>query len=153
MADELIEKIRMIVEIVKSNHLKSVSITDGEFSCQIERMGETICQKPSEESYHQDHKLIPEDTPTIPDQYIYIKAPLVGTFYRSSSPNTDPFVEIGDTVDPRQTLCIIEAMKVMNEIASETRGKVIEIYPENGQIVDFNHVLFKIEPISEDESL
>jgi acetyl-CoA carboxylase biotin carboxyl carrier protein len=76
---------------------------------------------------------------------------LVGTFYRSSSPSSDPYVEIGEMVEPRQTLCIIEAMKVMNEIASETKGKVVEIYPENGQIVDFNHVLFKIEPISEEE--
>jgi acetyl-CoA carboxylase biotin carboxyl carrier protein len=150
MADELIEKIRMMVEIVKSNHLKSISISDGSFSCQIESMEEQKRIPQTEETYlHEVH--VCSDTQPTADHFVYVKAPLVGTFYRSSSPNTDPFVEIGDMVDPRQTLCIIEAMKVMNEIASETRGKVVEIYPENGQIVDFNHVLFKIEPLSEEE--
>lgn len=151
MADELIGKIRMIVEIVKANHLKSISISDGDFSCQIETMNEHKHPLSTEEALPHERKIVPDLTTELPDNFTYVKAPLVGTFYRSSSPNTDPFVEIGDLVDPRQTLCIIEAMKVMNEIVSEVRGKVVEIFPENGQIVDFNHVLFKIEPFSEEE--
>jgi acetyl-CoA carboxylase biotin carboxyl carrier protein len=150
MADELIGKIRMIVEIVKSNHLKSISVSEGDFSCQIESMDELKHPISYEEMNRQELKLANEEIINTDDHYIYIKAPLVGTFYRSSSPNTNPFVEIGEIVEPRQTLCIIEAMKVMNEIASETKGTIVEIYPENGQIVDFNHVLFKIEPFTEE---
>jgi acetyl-CoA carboxylase biotin carboxyl carrier protein len=151
MADELIEKVRMIVEIVKSNHLKSISVNDGSFSCQIESMEEQKRPLSLEEARQHEIRTASDKILETPDNYVYIKAPLVGTFYRSSSPSSDPYVEIGEMVEPRQTLCIIEAMKVMNEIASETKGKVVEIYPENGQIVDFNHVLFKIEPISEEE--
>lgn len=151
MKDELIEKVRMIVDIVKSNHLKSISVSEDGFSCQIESMDESKKIVVSEETKHLEVKMnqiLPIDND---DSSIFIKAPLVGTFYRSSSPGTDPFVEVGDMVESRQTLCIIEAMKVMNEITSETKGRVLEIYPENGQIVDFNHVLFKIEPYQEEE--
>lgn len=151
MADELIEKVRMIVEIVKMNHLRSISVVDGAFSCQIESMEEQKRQSNFEEISHHETRMASEKINETPDNYVYIKAPLVGTFYRSSSPSSDPYVEIGEIVEPRQTLCIIEAMKVMNEIASETKGKVIEIYPENGQIVDFNHILFKIEPLNEED--
>jgi acetyl-CoA carboxylase biotin carboxyl carrier protein len=150
MEEELIEKIRQIVELVKLNRLKSISVKDGEFSCQIESLGEST-RYSREEMDHQNTNQISEPKVTANDSHIYIKAPLVGTFYRSSSPNSEPFIEIGDIVEPRETLCIIEAMKVMNEIASETKGRIIEIFPENGQIVDFNHVLFKIEPLSEEE--
>lgn len=151
MAEELIAKIKQIVELVTANHLKSISVSEGEFSCQIESLEETKRQTTYEESPKHVHPINSEETKSADDHCVFIKAPLVGTFYRSSSPNSDPFIELGDVVEPRETLCIIEAMKVMNEITSEVKGRIIEIYPENGQIVDFNHVLFKIEPLSEEE--
>jgi acetyl-CoA carboxylase biotin carboxyl carrier protein len=151
MAEELIAKIKQIVELVTTNHLKSISVSEGDFSCQIESLEEPKRQILFEELPKQGSQIFVEESLSKDDQYTYIKAPLVGTFYRSSSPNSDPFIELGDMVQPRETLCIIEAMKVMNEIASEVKGRIIEIYPENGQIVDFNHVLFKIEPISEED--
>ena len=73
------------------------------------------------------------------------KSPLVGTFYRSSKPDTDPFVNVGDEVAPERVLCIIEAMKVMNEIKAEMHGVVREILVKNGQAVEFGEVLFQIE--------
>ena len=76
----------------------------------------------------------------------YIKSPMVGTFYRSPSPEHDPFVSTGSDVEPSTVVCIIEAMKVMNEIQAETRGKIIEILVENGDTVDFGRPLFRIEP-------
>lgn len=75
-----------------------------------------------------------------------VKSPIVGTFYRSPSPESDPFVEIGDTVKPGQTLCIVEAMKIMNEIECELSGVVREILMENAQPVEYNQTLFLIEP-------
>lgn len=78
----------------------------------------------------------------------YIKAPMVGTFYRASSSDAPPFVDVGDTIEVGQTVCIIEAMKLMNEIKSDFKGKVIEILVDNGVPVDYGQMLFKIRLIS-----
>jgi acetyl-CoA carboxylase biotin carboxyl carrier protein len=75
-----------------------------------------------------------------------VASPFVGTFYRASSPENPPFVELGQTVRKGQTLCIVEAMKLMNEIESELSGKVLEILVQNGQPVEFGQPLFRIEP-------
>ncbi len=74
-----------------------------------------------------------------------IPSPIVGTFYRSASPNSDPFVKIGSRVEPDSVVCIIEAMKLMNEIQAETSGEVVKIYVENGQPVEYGQPLFGIK--------
>lgn len=74
-----------------------------------------------------------------------IPSPIVGTFYRSQSPNADPFVKIGSNVEPESIVCIIEAMKLMNEIQAETSGEVVKIYVENGQPVEYGQPLFGIK--------
>ena len=74
-----------------------------------------------------------------------VKSPLVGTFYTAPSEDADPFVAVGDTVKKGQTLAIVEAMKLMNEIESDFDGKVAEIYVENGQAVEYGQPLFRIE--------
>jgi len=74
-----------------------------------------------------------------------IPSPIVGTFYRSASPNSDPFVKIGSNVEPDSVVCIIEAMKLMNEIQAETSGEVVKIYVENGQPVEYGQPLFGIK--------
>ncbi|NOZ62048.1 MAG: acetyl-CoA carboxylase biotin carboxyl carrier protein [Calditrichaeota bacterium] len=76
-----------------------------------------------------------------------VKSPMVGTFYRAPAPDADPYVEVGDTVASNQVLCIIEAMKLMNEIECEVRGKVVEILAENGKPVEYDQALFRIEKI------
>jgi acetyl-CoA carboxylase biotin carboxyl carrier protein len=75
-----------------------------------------------------------------------VTSPFVGTFYRSSSPGVPPFVEVGQTVRKGQVLCIVEAMKLMNEIEAEVAGKVAEVLVQNGQPVEFGQALFRIEP-------
>jgi acetyl-CoA carboxylase biotin carboxyl carrier protein len=80
------------------------------------------------------------------DQDLYmIPSPIVGTFYRSASPNADPFVKIGSNVEAETIVCIIEAMKLMNEIQAETSGEVVKIYVENGQPVEYGQPLFGIK--------
>ena len=74
-----------------------------------------------------------------------IKSPMVGTFYRAPSPEAAPFVEVGQEIEPGQVLCILEAMKLMNEIKAEVRGKILQIRVENGQPVEFGQVLFIVE--------
>ena len=77
--------------------------------------------------------------------FVEIKSPIVGTFYSSPAPDADVYVDIGTAVKPGQTLCIIEAMKIMNEIESEVSGKVAKILVENGQPVEYNQTLFLLE--------
>ncbi|MBX7168466.1 MAG: acetyl-CoA carboxylase biotin carboxyl carrier protein [Pirellulales bacterium] len=74
-----------------------------------------------------------------------IKSPMIGTFYTSSSPESPPFVKVGDHVGPETTICIIEAMKVFNEIPAEVSGKVVAVLVGNGEPVEFGHPLFKID--------
>jgi acetyl-CoA carboxylase biotin carboxyl carrier protein len=78
-------------------------------------------------------------------ELVAVRSPLVGTFYRSPSPDEEPFVEVGDEVKTGETVCIIEAMKVMNEITSELEGRVREILVGNGQPVEYDQQLFLIE--------
>ncbi len=77
---------------------------------------------------------------------IKVTSPIVGTFYRSSAPDKPAYVDVGDLVKKGQVLCIIEAMKLMNEIESETAGKIVQILVENGQPVEYGQPLFVIEP-------
>ena len=81
------------------------------------------------------------------DQFKAITSPMVGTFYRSPAPDADPYVEVGDIVEVGQTVCIIEAMKLMNEIESELKGRVVQILVENSQPVEFGQKLFLVEPV------
>lgn len=78
-------------------------------------------------------------------EYHEVRSPMVGTFYRAPSPEADVYVEVGQTVDTGQTLCIVEAMKLMNEIESDFSGKIVKIMVDNAQPVEFNQVLFLIE--------
>ena len=83
------------------------------------------------------------------DNRIPVLAPLVGTFYSAPKPGDKPFVEVGDTVDAGQPVCIVEAMKMMNEVVASESGKVAEIAAENGEWVEFEQVLMYLEPIEE----
>ncbi len=83
----------------------------------------------------------PED-----DGLSFVTSPIVGTFYRAPNPDADPYVKVGDLVHKGQVLCIVEAMKLMNEIESDASGTVVKIYPENAQPVEFGERLFAIRP-------
>jgi acetyl-CoA carboxylase biotin carboxyl carrier protein len=93
-----------------------------------------------------------EERPLVADvvspTLVTVEAPMVGTFYRASSPTTDPYVQEGDVVKEGQVLCIIEAMKLMNEIESKLGGRVARILVENGQAVEYGQPLFLVDPQS-----
>ena len=78
---------------------------------------------------------------------VRVEAPMVGNFYRAAQPGAPAFVEEGDPVSPGQTLCIIEAMKLMNEINAECDGEVVKVYVENGQAVQYGERLFAVKPV------
>jgi acetyl-CoA carboxylase biotin carboxyl carrier protein len=79
------------------------------------------------------------------EKFYEVRSPMVGTFYRSPSPDADPYVNVGEIVNTGSILCIIEAMKLMNEIESEISGKIVKILVENGQPVEYNQPLFELE--------
>jgi acetyl-CoA carboxylase biotin carboxyl carrier protein len=79
-------------------------------------------------------------------RYVKVESPIVGSFYRRPSPDAEPFVKEGDVVSKGATLCIVEAMKLMNEIESPTSGKVVKVFGSDGQVVEFGEVLFLIDP-------
>jgi len=86
--------------------------------------------------------------PELDANLAYVNSPMVGTFYRAPDPTAQPFVDIGDTVKKGQTLCIVEAMKLMNEIECEVDGTVVDIFVENAKPVEFGQKLFAIKPAS-----
>ena len=84
---------------------------------------------------------------SVHERRLEIKSPMVGTFFRAPSPDVSPFVEVGSVIEPGHVICIVEAMKLMNEIKAEVKGKVVEILAENGEPVEFGQVIFVVEPI------
>jgi acetyl-CoA carboxylase biotin carboxyl carrier protein len=82
-----------------------------------------------------------------PSTAMAITSPMVGTYYRAPAPDADPYIEVGDMVQVGQTVCIVEAMKLMNEIESEVRGRIVQILVENAQPVEFGQTLFLVEPV------
>ncbi|MEW5975647.1 MAG: acetyl-CoA carboxylase biotin carboxyl carrier protein [Acidobacteriota bacterium] len=90
---------------------------------------------------------VPSETLAQNDEDLFIvRSPIVGTFYRSPNPTAEPFVVVGDSIEPGRVLCIIEAMKLMNEIEAEVSGEIVKIYVENGEPVEFGQSLFGIRP-------
>lgn len=88
-----------------------------------------------------------EEIPAKKQGLIEVKSPMVGTFYRAPSPGAKSYVEVGDTIKAGDVVCIIEAMKLMNEIKAETGGKVVEILAENAEAIEFGQTLFLIEAV------
>jgi acetyl-CoA carboxylase biotin carboxyl carrier protein len=80
------------------------------------------------------------------DRYITIKSPMIGTFYRAAGPGKPPFVNVGDEIKPGQTICIIEAMKLFNEIESEVSGKIVKVLVDDAKPVEYDQPLFLIDP-------
>ncbi|EDP75852.1 acetyl-CoA carboxylase biotin carboxyl carrier protein [Hydrogenivirga sp. 128-5-R1-1] len=144
--------IRELIELVKNSNIRSLKIENEEGKIVIEtHRGEVVQprieRKPRQVEDFRHQEVLPpsEDISEEEKQYHVIKSPLVGTFYRSPSPGAPPFVEVGDIVSPGQVLCIVEALKVMNEIESDVRGKIEKILVENGETVEYGQPLFLID--------
>ncbi len=141
------EFIRELIDLVKNSNIKMIKVQKGDTQVVIETFETKEIpkeEKSPEEFTHQEILPPSEDIKEEEKKFHVIKSPLVGTFYRSPSPGAPPFVEVGDIVSPGQVLCIIEALKVMNEIESDVRGRVEKILVENGETVEYGQPLFLI---------
>ena len=148
-------EIRQLIDIVNSSDLQETIIEEGEFKIILRRSAATavpqlnpvqstapVVQQPLQTTSVASSPAIVE----VPSGLIESRSPIVGTFYQSSSPDSPPFVAINDTVKKGDVLCIIEAMKLMNEIEAEVSGTIVEILVENGQTVEYDQPLFRIKP-------
>ncbi len=142
-----IRKIKKLIEMLQESDLKEIEVSQGDESVRILRdrfvqtNGNKIIQQPEVLSAEPEIQLKIE---TSKAEGNVITSPIVGTFYRKPSPDKDPFIRVGDTVEKGDVLCIIEAMKMMNEIKSDFSGKIVSINLEDGEPVEFGQSIITI---------
>ena len=140
------EFIKELLTLVKGSDIKSFILEAEGLKIHIETHQKEVVQKVEHQLREVKHvEVLPPSETVEEDKLHVIKSPLVGTFYRAPSPGAPPFVEVGDIVSPGQVLCIIEALKVMNEIESDVRGKIVKILVENGETVEYGQPLFLVD--------
>ena len=143
-----IRKIKTLIEMLEASELNEIEVTQGEESVRIKKsVGEANTISGGNSINLNNNKNLSADVATKDSKYIEgneIKSPIVGTFYRKPSPNKEPFVNVGDIVAKGDVLCIIEAMKNMNEIKSDFSGKVVSIEVDDAQPVEFGQTIIVI---------
>ena len=143
-------EIRKLIQLVKRTQIGELEVSEGGRTVRISALPasapantQVVAAAPAAAP------AAPAETPAASaeeERLAKIISPMVGTFYRAPAPDADPYVEVGKHIDVGQTACIIEAMKLMNEIESEVRGRVVKIAVENGQPVEYGQLLFLIDP-------
>ena len=140
-----LRKIKKLIEMLQESDLNEIEVKEGEESVRINRKKEKhIVQsvaKPSTMETKSENNFETDDSTNLD----MITSPMVGTFYRKPAPDKDPFIQVGQEVKKGDTVCIIEAMKMMNQVKSEFDGTVISIDVEDGEPVEFNQTLISIE--------
>jgi len=152
-----LRKLKTLIDLVEASDISELELTEGEEKvkiCRQNNMGASLtpvnfAQQPLQPAVNhqpqaQSEGSIDKADTTSTDNNNVITSPMVGTFYRAASPDSAPFKDIGSTVKKGETLCIIEAMKILNEIESDKEGTISKILIENGQPVEFGQPLFEI---------
>jgi acetyl-CoA carboxylase biotin carboxyl carrier protein len=155
------KEIRDLIDFISKSGLEEVNIETEEFKIKVKRNQDhapaTFMSAPAPVAASAPVAAAPKAAPAVEDEatspatteannHITIKSPMIGTFYRTSNPDTDPFVRVGDTVSVGQAVCIIEAMKLFNEIESEISGTIVKVLVENATPVEYDQPLFLVEP-------
>jgi len=159
--DTDLQKIKELIEIMKENDLVEIEIKHDDDKIFLKRSagqqpivtavpmagpqfgGASLVQNNPAQT---GTEAVGQPSPQQQEELVDIKSPIVGTFYATPSPDSAPYVEIGSQVNSQTVVCIIEAMKVMNEIKAETSGTVAEVLVNNGQAVEYGQVLFRVRP-------
>ncbi len=143
-----LKKVKELIDLMKENELVELEITDGDSKVHLKRPGANMPvmhQVPMQAMSTPTASAVPAE-PAKEDGLIKIVSPIVGTFYQASSPEAEAYAKSGDKVDADTVVCIIEAMKVMNEIKAEVSGTIVEVCCKDGQAVEYGQVLFKVRP-------
>ena len=153
------QDIQQLIDFISKSGLDEVKIETNELKINVKRTAtQTIMAVPAPAAPPAAAPLVPlvvqpvaPATPIVaapaPTNQIVIKSPMIGTFYRSSNPETPMFAEVGDEIKPGKVVCIIEAMKLFNEIEAEVSGRVVKVLVENATPVEYDQPLFIVEPI------
>jgi len=146
-----VKKVRRLIELMKEHDLSELDLKQADNRVRIRRGGEVVAY--SAPAAAMPRPAAPATEPAAaPAQsaadarMLVIKSPMVGTFYKASGPDSPPFVKVGDRIGPEKTVCIVEAMKVFNEIPAGVSGQVVAILVENGAPVEFGQALLKVDP-------
>lgn len=149
-----LRKLKTLIDLVSESNVSELEITEAEGKVRIVKSGGAVVQQyvpaPVQAPVAAAAPAAPvaelpaPPAPAVPTGHV-VKSPMVGTFYRSSSPGAKPFVEVGSQVKEGETICIIEAMKILNEIEADKSGTVTRILGDNGQAVEYGQPLFVIE--------
>ena len=145
-----LRKLKTLIDLVSESNVSELEITEPEGKVRIVKGGGAMVQyavhQPSPAMPVSAMPAVPEAQPVVAPVVApvghTVKSPMVGTFYRSASPGAKSFVEVGGTIKAGETLCIIEAMKILNEIEADVSGTVVQILCENGQAVEYGQPLF-----------
>jgi acetyl-CoA carboxylase biotin carboxyl carrier protein len=147
-----LRKLKTLIDLVSESNISELEITEAEGKVRIVKGGPAavammpaLAAAPVAVPLAPAAQTAPVEAPAAPPAGKVIKSPMVGTFYRAASPGAKPFVDVGDAVKPGQAVCIIEAMKIMNEIESDLEGRIVKMLCENGQAVEFGQPLFVLE--------
>jgi acetyl-CoA carboxylase biotin carboxyl carrier protein len=150
-----LRKLKTLIDLVSDSNVSELEITEAEGKVRIVKGGGAMVHTYSQPVYQQMQHAQPQVAPTAAAPAVAVveeapsghtvKSPMVGTFYRSASPGAKAFVEIGSVVKEGETICIIEAMKILNEIEADKAGTISKILCENGQAVEYGQPLFIIE--------
>ena len=136
------KEIQAIIKNFEKSNMTTLELTTEGFSIKLSKLEDTVIKQDSIKHVEEFKNV----EPTIDEaNHFELKSPLVGTFYASNSPDAKPFVQVGDTVKEKQTLCIIEAMKIMNEITWPINGTIKSINVKNGDAIGFDEVIMVIE--------
>jgi len=146
-----VKKVRQLIELMKEHDLSELDLRQADHRVKIRRGGEVVASTgpvaPAPVPVATTPvPATPAPTAAADSRMLVIKSPMVGTFYKASGPDSPAFVKVGDRIGPEKTVCIIEAMKVFNEIPSGVSGQVVAILVENGAAVEFGQPLIKVDP-------
>ena len=141
-----IRKIKKLIEMLQESDLTDIEVTEGEEAVRISRKSsnDVVIETPASVK-NVEAKVDTDVKKTSISNSKTITSPIVGTFYRRPAPDKDPYVKVGDVIDAGQIVCIVEAMKMMNEIKSEFSGKIVSIEVEDGEPVQFSQDLITLE--------
>lgn len=145
-----LQQIRELALLMQQTGLTSLHLTEGVVNIQMERSGAAaaVCTQPATECQPQqaEERLAqPQQTPKAQEEGQRVLSPMVGVFYSAPSPQSKPFVEVGSRVKKGDVLCIVEAMKLMNEITAEQDGEIAEVCAASGDVVEYGQTLFRIK--------
>lgn len=143
-----LRKIKKLIEMLQESDLNEIEVKEGEESVRINRKKEVHVSSIPQVAMTtpvQEQQISQPTAQEIPSDLISVKSPMVGTFYRSPAPGKPPFIEIGQKISVGDVVCIVEAMKMMNQVKSDVEGIIKEIHIEDGQAVEFDQILISIE--------